>query len=229
MAALEIDRGAATERIPLGDGSSWVDLTPGLVREPEPLLETVIAATPWTQTEVWRYDRFVPERRLGALVRPDALPPPLRQAGLHIEAAYRRRFSGAAVIHYRDGSDFQGLHADREMRWLEDTLIAIVVLGADRPFVLRPRRNVNDPDARSNASGDVVLRPGRGDLLVMGGRCQADWLHGVPPAPGAGPRVSVTWRWTSRRGRPDTNPGYFEGRHFSDRPGPAGRRSRPVG
>jgi hypothetical protein len=56
-----------------------------------------------------------------------------------------------------------------------------------------------DPD-------DVVLTPGEGDLLIMGGACQREWLHGVPRAATDRPRISLTWRWTSRRGRPDTNP-----------------------
>jgi len=28
-------------------------------------------------------------------------------------------------------------------------------------------------------------------------------------------RISAQWRWTSRRGRPDTNPSYYAPRHFS--------------
>ena len=27
---------------------------------------------------------------------------------------------------------------------------------------------------------DVVLTPGEGDLLIMGGAAQREWLHGVP-------------------------------------------------
>jgi hypothetical protein len=77
------------------------------------------------------------------------------------------------------------------------------------------------------ALDDIVFTPGEGDLLVMGGTCQRDWLHGVPAAPGVTePRVSLTWRWTSRRGRPDTNPSYFDGRQFSDRPRRPGTRTR---
>jgi hypothetical protein len=66
--------------------------------------------------------------------------------------------------------------------------------------------------------------PGEGDLLVMGGTCQRTWLHGVPAADAQQARISLTWRWTSRRGRPDTNPGYFDGRQFSDRPRQPGIR-----
>jgi hypothetical protein len=36
----------------------------------------------------------------------------------------------------------------------------------------------------------------------MGGGCQAGWEHSVPPvAAPVGGRISVQWRWTSRRGR----------------------------
>ena len=48
------------------------------------------------------------------------------------------------------------------------------------------------------------LRPGHGDLIVMGGRCQADWQHSVPYLTRSkiDTRISLQWRWTSRRGKP---------------------------
>jgi transposase, IS30 family len=39
-------------------------------------------------------------------------------------------------------------------------------------------------------------------------------------------RRSPTWRWTSKRGSPDTNPSYYDGRQFTDRPTQPGYRSR---
>lgn len=226
---LGIDRARSPDRVALGDGSSWVDLTPGFLLDDDRVLAEMLNDVAWMQGEVWRYDRFVQERRLGALLPRERLPLALRQAGLHLDAHYRVRFGAAVGILYRDGTDFQGAHSDREMRWLDDTMIAIVVLGARRPFLLRPRGDWRDPEARRDSSADVVLTPGRGDLLVMGGRAQRDWLHGVPAAPDVTePRISVTWRWTARRGRPDTNPGYMEGRSYSDGPpGPGYRLRRP--
>jgi hypothetical protein len=140
---------------------------------------------------------------------------------------------GVAALLYRTGEDFQGLHSDRELRWLDDTCIAIVVLGARRPFVLRPRTSWTRAAAERVPAGhgadDLVLTPGEGDLLVMGGACQREWLHGVPAAPGVDqPRISLTWRWTARRGRPDTNPGYADARQFSDAPRRPGLRTRPA-
>lgn len=229
---LGIDRRVGVERTSLGDGTSWVDLMRGCIRQPIELFETVRAAVAWEQREVLRYDHYVPEKRLGGWIPPAAAPAAVRQVGLHLEASYRVPFAGVAAILYRDGNDHQGLHSDREMKWLDDTLIGIVVLGVRRPFVLRRRgvdANHKDLTKAGEAAGDVVLMPGAGDLLVMGGRNQRDWLHAVPPAVTDEPRISLTWRWTSRRGRPDTNPGYFDGRQFSDRPVQPGSRTSGVG
>lgn len=222
---LLIERRVAAERTDLGDGA-WFELVRGFVRDPEAAFTEIHATTAWEQSEVLRYDRYVPERRLIAGRRPDSHPL-LRQTDLHLQATYRRPLQGVAAICYRDGNDFQGLHSDREMRWLDDTLIAIVVLGGRRPFVFRPRAPVADVVERIPAGAgpdDIAVHPGEGDLLVMGGACQRTWLHGVPAADTDRMRISLTWRWTSRRGRPDTNPGYFDGRQFSDRPRQPGTR-----
>jgi len=217
---LAIDRRAPVRRIPLGDGTSWVDLVEGFVPDAGALFAEVLAHGRWAQNEVLRYDRYVPEQRLSAGLPKSGPPLAVRQADLHLESAYRVRFDGVAAIHYRNGADFQGLHSDRTMKWLDDTLIAIVVLGVRRPFVLRERgisANHADPTPAGHAPDDVVLMPGEGDLLVMGGRNQRDWLHGVPASDTDQGRISLTWRWTSRRGQPDTNPTYYDGRQFSDR------------
>lgn len=223
-----VDRGARSARIDL-DASSWVDLTEGFVRDPATVFESLRDDVEWEQAEVLRYERYVPEQRLGAVL--DASRRPLlRQTGLHLRSRYSVELSGVGALLYRDGTDFQGLHSDREMRWLDDTLIAIVVLGQRRPFVLRRRRPLAEVVDRVPAGAledDIVLEPGEGDLIVMGGACQRDWLHGVPGADTDRPRISLTWRWTSRRGRPDTNPGYYDGRQFGDRRTRAGWRTAP--
>jgi alkylated DNA repair dioxygenase AlkB len=226
---LEIDRRAPVHRTQL-DAHSWVELVAGFVRDPTSSFDEVERSTTWHQNEVLRYDSYVPERRLSAGLRSESMPL-LRQTELHLEATYRERMSGVAAILYRDGEDFQGLHSDREMRWLDDTLIAIVVLGQRRPFVIRRRAPLAEVIERipsGTAPDDLVLMPGEGDLLVMGGACQREWLHGIPATETSRPRISLTWRWTSKRGRPDTNPGYFDGRQFSDRPRQPGTRSRRV-
>ena len=93
--------------------------------------------------------------------------------------------------------------------------IGVLTLGARRPWMLRSRAKRYDHEA-ADRGAQFDLSPGSGDLLVMGGRAQADWEHSVPKVPGlrAG-RVSVQWRWTSRRGRPEVGANYRAPRFYS--------------
>jgi alkylated DNA repair dioxygenase AlkB len=126
-----------------------------------------------------------------------------------IAAKYGANFDGFGFAYYRDARDSVAMHRDREMRWLDDTIVAILTVGAQRPFLVQ-RRNTRD---RSTARD---LSPAGGDLMVFGGRFQADWLHGVPKTRHAvRGRISAQWRYTTKRGRPDTQPGYYEPREFS--------------
>ena len=151
---------------------------------PQPNSPRSASRRPWQQNEILRYDKYVPEKRLGAGLPADRSPL-LRQTSLHLRSTYRVEFSGVGALLYRDGDDFQGLHSDREMRWLDDTLIAIVVLGERRPFVFRERVPLSSNPVRGQSGeldDDIVLLPGEGDMLVMGGAAQRDWLHGIPAA-----------------------------------------------
>ncbi len=211
-----VDPDASFERIQL-DATSWVDVARGWLRDPQRLYDELAAGIAWRQGRVFRYERWVDEPRLTAGWQPDRPPavPALLTAVRALRSRYGVPFSGAGLSWYRDGRDSLAFHRDREMRWLDDTRIAILTLGARRPFHLRPRGNRWDHEAPARgATHDVA--PGAGDLLVMGGRCQADWEHGVPRAPGLGEgRISVQWRWTSRTGRPVQGPGYRAPRHFT--------------
>ena len=95
-------------------------------------------------------------------------------------------FTSAGLCLYRDGSDSVAWHGDTIGRSsTEDTMVAIVSLGATRVFAMRPR-----------AGGRSLRLPqGHGDLLVMGGSCQRTWEHAVPKtARPTGPRISIQYR-----------------------------------
>jgi alkylated DNA repair dioxygenase AlkB len=106
------------------------------------------------------------------------------------------------MLQYRNGRDGQAFHRDTDMKWLEDTVIAIVSLGAPRPWLLRPRTAKFTDAPGRGAVHD--LAPGPGDLIVMGGRCQSDWEHSVPYQlrSQVGIRISIQWRFANRTGRP---------------------------
>ncbi len=217
---------ALAERVAL-DERSWVDVVRGFVTDADELHDEVAAAARWSQGRLFRYDHWVEEPRLGAYwKRGDPVPHPLLlEVHRSLQTRYRVRFDAFALARYRDGRDGQAFHRDRDMRWLDDTVIAVLTLGATRPWLLRPRVNRHDHNTPDRGATHD-LAPASGDLLVMGGANQRDWLHSVPRAATDEERISLTWRWTSRRGRPDTNPGYADGRQFSDRPRQAGSRPR---
>jgi alkylated DNA repair dioxygenase AlkB len=191
------------------DRTSWVDLSRGWLGEADQVYAELARGLPWRQARLWRYDHYVTEPRLTAGTRP-AAHPALLAATKALRRAYGVDFDGPALALYRDGRDALGAHRDRELRYTSDTLIAVLTLGARRPWVLQPR------GAGESRRGAVDLSPASGDLLVLGGRAQADWLHGVPPVPGlAEGRISVQWRWTSGTGPPERGPGYRAPRYFS--------------
>lgn len=208
------------ERIDLGRGS-WVDVVRALVPDPEQVTADLLSGVSWSGGRVFRYERWVDEPRLGGFQAGADRHPALAQVGDWIERRYRVSFDGVALAQYRHAADSVGFHRDREMRWLEDTVIGVLTFGARRPFLMRPigeRRSAHDDDMVAGAGRTFDLSPAAGDLIVMGGRCQADWLHAVPKVTdgtAVGPRVSAQYRWTSRKGRPDIRPGYRAPRFYS--------------
>jgi alkylated DNA repair dioxygenase AlkB len=201
-----INPDAVTEHIDLGDGS-WVDVTRDWLLGADELFEALRDGVAWQGSKLFRYDHWVEEKRLGAMWRPGTPLPHPALVDVHktLQRTCKVEFRGFSLIHYRDGRDGQGFHRDTDMKYLDDTRIAILTLGAKRPWLLRPWSAKFDQRNQSAGRGATHdLAPGSGDLLIMGGRCQADWQHSVPYLPGrlVEPRISLQWRWTSRTGKP---------------------------
>ena len=122
----------------------------------------------------------------------------LRQAAALLRKTYGVTFEGPTLAYYRDGNDALGAHRDSDMRYTSDTMVAILTFGVTRPWTLTSLRQQNrEPRlaGRMRAEPGLDLHPEDGDLFVLGGRAQADWLHGVPPVRGlAEGRISIQWR-----------------------------------
>lgn len=191
------------ERIQL-DATSWVDVARGWLPDADDVFDRLLHGVSWRTSRLFRYDHWVEERRLGSFWKPgQPLPDPVLADVTHeLQRRYSARFDGFSLLQYRDGRDGQAFHRDTDLRWLDDTVIAVLSLGARRPWLLRPWAAKYDHSPARGTTHD--LRPGAGDLIVMGGRAQADWQHSVPYLARqlVGPRISLQWRWTSRRGRP---------------------------
>jgi len=180
-----IDERARTERLEL-DHSSWIDVTRGWLLGSDALLDVLIGCVDWRQGRRPMYDRMLDDPRLSRwYLRGERRPDPALDAmQASLEARLGVMLSSVACNYYRDGNDSVAWHADRELRELSDTRVAIVTLGARRPFLLRPTGGGRSRD----------LAPAAGDLIVMGGACQMRWQHSVPKKRSSGPRISCSWR-----------------------------------
>ena len=186
-----VDDGFATLVREHLDDTSWVDHAPGWLAGHETVFDLITRSDEldlgWQQREVSMYDRRLPEPRLTAwwtsAVGPEPLPV-LAAARHALVDRYREPFDSIGFNWYRHGDDSVAWHGDRHRRHSTNPVVAIVSVGAARPFRLRPR---GGGPSRS-------FELGHGDLLVMGGACQHDWEHTVPKVRQAGPRVSITYR-----------------------------------
>ncbi|MES4906238.1 MULTISPECIES: alpha-ketoglutarate-dependent dioxygenase AlkB [unclassified Streptomyces] len=181
----------AVRRTALGDGA-WIDLLPGWLSGADALFAHLVGEVPWRAERRHMYDQVVDVPRLLAFYgADDPLPHPvLDEARAALSAHYASElgepFTTAGLCYYRDGRDSVAWHGDRIGRGArEDTMVAILSVGAPRDLALRPRRG-----------GATVRHPlGHGDLIVMGGSCQRTWEHAIPKSTRAtGPRISVQFR-----------------------------------
>jgi alkylated DNA repair dioxygenase AlkB len=189
----EIDAGAPTERIPLDD-TAWIDVTRDLLHGADAVFADLAERIEWKQGRRQMWDHVYDDPRLSRWFPRDQgdQHPALADVRAHLERRYRVRMRGVGFNYYRDGQDSVASHADRELRELDDTLVAILTLGGRRPFLVRPK----------GGGRSIDLAPGSGDLLVMGGSCQRDWEHGIPKVARCDPRISASWRWAVGPDRP---------------------------
>ena len=181
----------AVRRVPLTRGA-WVDLRPGWLEGSAAVFAALAETVPWRAERRHMYDRVVDVPRLLCFYgEGEPLPDPLLTAALdalnaHYVAELGEPFRTAGLCLYRDGRDSVAWHGDTIGRGSrEDTMVAILSLGAPRALALRPR----------GGGRSLRFEIGHGDLLVMGGSCQRTWEHAVPKtAHAAGPRISVQFR-----------------------------------
>ncbi|WP_328316205.1 alpha-ketoglutarate-dependent dioxygenase AlkB [Streptomyces sp. NBC_00388] len=182
---------AGLRRRHLGQGA-WIDVLPQWLAGADALFDVLVRDVPWRAEQRVMYERVVEvPRLLSFFSADDPLPHPVldeaRDAlGRHYAQELGEPFTTAGLCFYRDGRDGVAWHGDTTGRGSsQDTMVAILSLGAPRSLVLRPR------------GGGATLRTplGHGDLIVMGGSCQRTWEHAIlKTARPVGPRISVQFR-----------------------------------
>ncbi len=183
--------GTSVQRTTLARGA-WIDVRPGWIAGADALFDRLARTVPWRAEKRRMYDRVVDvPRLLSFYAEGEPLPDPMLEEARqkldeHYGAELGEPFRTAGLCLYRDGRDSVAWHGDTIGRGsTEDTMVAIVSLGAPRSLLLRPR------------GGGATLRHdlSHGDLLVMGGSCQRTWEHSIPKtARATGPRISVQFR-----------------------------------
>ncbi len=182
---------AVVQRRELTHGA-WVNYAAGWLSGADELFLRLRDIVPWRAERREMYERTVDVPRLvcsyGAQ---DDLPDPTL---VTVRDALNERYADelgeefvtAGLCYYRDGRDSVAWHGDRIGRGRsENTMVAIVSLGAERRLSLRPR----------NGGESIGFPVGHGDLLVMGGTCQHTWDHAVlKTVKLVGPRISVQFR-----------------------------------
>jgi len=184
------------ERRNLGAGA-WIDVRAGWLNGwldgDGSLFDELMEAIPWRAERRQMYERVLDVPRLVSfhdLTDGPAPHPAIARLRRRLNDIYAGElgepFTSAGLCLYRDGTDSVAWHGDTVGRSsTEDTMVAIVSLGARRTFAMRPR----------TGGRSLRLPQGHGDLLVMGGSCQRTWEHAVPKtARPTGPRISIQFR-----------------------------------
>jgi alkylated DNA repair dioxygenase AlkB len=184
---------ATAKRIAL-DGNSWVEVVPGWMSGSRILLERLAASVPWQQYDRRLFEQTFREPRMTAEYRSlrDVPERGLIDAVSALSRHYGIDYDSLWLNLYRDGQDSTGWHRDRFSCRRPKCIVPVLTLGATRRFFIKPR-----------AGGtSIAFKPGSGDLIVMGGRSQEDWVHSVPKDPGiAEPRISINFQSSAQARR----------------------------
>lgn len=155
--------------------------------------------------------RAVAKDRYGHAPRP--LPACLDALRVAVERETGERFNFCLVNYYASGEDSISYHSDDERFLGIDPAIASLSLGARRDFCMK--RKPLPPNASAKAGGagagggvgeaskPLKLPLGSGDMVLMRGKTQANWLHSVPKRKGGESgrgRINITFRRAMVRG-----------------------------
>jgi len=183
--------------------SGWTRID-RFVDDPDALLDTVLREVTWTEQMRSRRTASmgIPYNYAGASYPEAPWHPAVRALADAVGQRLGFTATNALLNHYPTGEHTIGWHADDVTILAPGTPIAIVSLGATRTLRLR----------RGHA-GDFHYTPvplPAGSLFVMTAALQADHKHAIKREPGAGPRVSLTFRHLTHASPVVTTPRWSE-------------------
>jgi alkylated DNA repair dioxygenase AlkB len=193
-ASIAFDTSFATARRVALDAHSWVEVVPGWMAASHRLCEHLATAVPWKQHDRKLFEQTFREPRLTAEYRSlrDVPDTALTEAAAALSKHYGIVYDSLWLNLYRNGQDSTGWHRDRFSCRQPECIVPVLTLGATRRFLIKPR----------DGGTSVGFKPHCGDLIVMGGRSQQDWLHSVPKNPSiAESRISINFQSSTQARR----------------------------
>jgi alkylated DNA repair dioxygenase AlkB len=170
---------------PAGVPGVWVE--DGFVPDGDALFALLSGTTSWdARMRARRTASFGVPYNYSGLTYPVA-PVPDPVAALMDRLAVRLgwRPSNCLANFYPDGNSTMGFHADSTDELEPGTGVAVVSLGAERGITFRAA-------ADKSVAIEYPLRSG--SLLYMTAEVQTGWKHAILPRPGAGGRISLSFR-----------------------------------
>lgn len=159
-------------------------------------LQTLESMLSWEQPTIRMFGKSIPIPRLtcwmgdaaytysGHKNTPVYMPEIIRQVKDRLETGLGVKFNSVLANYYRTGSDSVSWHSDDEPELGPEPVIASLSIGASRTFQVKHKTNGKRTD----------FKLGHGDLLVMSGKSQADYLHCIPKTTKPGARINLTFR-----------------------------------
>lgn len=110
------------------------------------------------------------------------------------------KFNVSLVNYYASGDDSISYHSDDERFLGTDPAIASFTLGAKRDFLMRHKPT---PAKHDSETKPMKLPLSSGDMILMRGKTQSNWLHSIPKRKGLDAekgRINITFRRAMVRG-----------------------------
>lgn len=183
--------------IPIDDGELYFMRQLPLRLGNAEVMQRLLQETAWKAETIFLFGREVAQPRLSAWYGEarytysgrtfEPLPfTPLQLAIKEtVEAASGRRFNSVLLNYYRNEQDSMGFHSDDEAELGPRPAIVSVSFGATRTFILKHKK----------LAKTVKLDLTDGSLLLMAGKLQHCWRHGInKERQPRGPRVNLTFR-----------------------------------
>lgn len=111
------------------------------------------------------------------------------------EAATNTSYNVCLVNYYANGNDSISFHSDDERFLGHDPTIASFTLGAKRDFLMKHKPAKDGTEVPNTKPLKLPLASG--DMVLMKGKTQANWLHSIPKRKGAEAdkgRINITLR-----------------------------------